>query len=93
MLAAASPSLSVTVEMAPFTSSVRCVFCTTPLPVLNVMNSRGSLMKLTPVLTSWPMPPMPETCHEKSSRNCHFFCSVVCGVFGLWPIETPFGKL
>ena len=49
------------------------------------MNRRGSLMKLTPALKSWPMPPMPVTCHEKSSRNCHFFCSVVCGVFGLWP--------
>jgi hypothetical protein len=30
---------------------------------------------------------------EKSLRNCHFFCSVVCGVFGLAPRRTPFGKI
>src|SRR5688500_18166336 len=36
---------------------------------------------------------MPVTLHEKSSRNCHFFCSVVCGVLGLAPVRTPFGKI
>ena len=35
------------------------VAATTPLPVLNVMNSRGSWMKFTPALKSWPRPPMP----------------------------------
>ena len=36
---------------------------------------------------------MPVTLQEKSSRNCHFVCSVVCGVFGLAPPVTPFGKI
>ena len=56
------------------------------------MKSRGSLMKFKPAFMSWPTPPLPVRCHEKSSRNCHFFCSVVCGVFGLWPICTPLGN-
>src|SRR5829696_7423297 len=57
------------------------------------MNSVGSLMKLAPVLKSWPRPPMPATFHEKSLRNCHFFCCVCCGVFGFCPTVTPFGKI
>ncbi len=35
---------------------------------------------------------MPVTLHEKSSRNCHFVCSVACGVFGLAPIATVLGN-
>ena len=31
--------------------------------------------------------------HEKSSRNCHFFCCVVCGVLMFCPIVTPLGKV
>src|SRR5262245_64216004 len=57
------------------------------------MNRCGSLMKFTPALKSWPMPPLPVTCQEKSSRNWYFFCSVVCGVLPLAPIVTPFGKV
>src|SRR5687768_4807108 len=49
-------------------------------------------MKVTPVLKSWPIPPMPVTLQEKSSRNCHLVCSVFCGVFGLAPAETWFGN-
>jgi hypothetical protein len=90
MFADASPSFNVTIEIGPFRSFVRCVYWITPLPELNVMNRRGSLMKLTPVLKSCPRPPIPETLHEKSSRNCHFFCSVVCGVLGLCPTLTEF---
>src|SRR5258708_296446 len=57
------------------------------------MNRCGSLMKLAPTLKSWPRPPLPVTCHEKSSRNWNFRCSVVCGVLPLAPIETPFGNV
>ena len=39
------------------------------------------------------MPPIPVTCHEKSSRNWNLFCSVVCGVLPLAPMVTPIGKL
>src|SRR5436190_14998830 len=53
---------------------------------------RGSLMKLAPTLRSWPRPPLPTTCQEKSSRNCHFFCCVCCGVFTFWPTVTRFGN-
>ena len=90
MFADESPSLTVTVWMGPFTSSVRCVLKIAPLPVLNVMNRRGSLMKFAPAFKSWPRPPRPETCQEKSSLNWYFFCSVVCGVFTLAPVCTPF---
>ena len=45
-----------------------------------------------PTLKSCPRPPMPAMCQEKSSRNWNFFCSVVCGVLGLWPTDTPFGN-
>src|SRR5688572_23667705 len=57
------------------------------------MNSFGWLMKFTPDLKSWPRPPMPDTLHEKSLRNCHFFCCVCCGVLVFCPMETPFGKV
>src|SRR5512140_28538 len=50
-------------------------------------------MKFTPTLKSWPRPPPPLLCHEKSSRNWYFVCSVVCGVLPLAPIVRPFGKL
>src|SRR6185295_7718696 len=93
MFADESPSLTVTVEIGPFKSLVRWVLKVAPLPVLKVMNSRGSLMKLTPTLKSWPRPPMPVWCHEKSSRNWYFFCSVVCGVLPLAPMVTPFGNV
>src|SRR5215471_10825974 len=92
MFAAELPSLSVTPEMGPFTSSVRWLFCVTPLPVLNVMNRRGSLMKLPPALKSWPRPPMPAACHEKSSRNWYFLCCVDCGVLMFCPVVTPLGN-
>ena len=36
---------------------------------------------------------MPDMCQEKSSRNCHFFCWVACGVLMFWPIDTLFGKV
>src|SRR5674536_59079 len=49
-------------------------------------------MKFTPVLKSWPSPPWPETCHEKSSRNWNFLWLVVCGALPVWPTATPFGK-
>src|SRR5215831_17610250 len=49
-------------------------------------------MKFTPVLKSWPRPPMPVLCHEKSSRNWNLCCSVVCGVLPLAPMLTPFGN-
>src|SRR6185436_19435124 len=93
MLADESPSLTVTVEIGPFRSLVRWVLMIAPLLVLKVMNRRGSLMKLTPTLKSWPRPPMPVLCHEKSSRNWYFFCCVVCGVLMLAPMVTPFGKV
>ena len=35
---------------------------------------------------------MPVTLQEKSSRNCHFVCSVSCGVSGFAPIATPLGN-
>ena len=76
MLAAESPPLSVTFEIGPLTSLVRWLYWMTPLPVLNVMNRRGSLMKFTPALKSWPRPPFPAMCQEKSSRNWYFFCAV-----------------
>src|SRR3954447_21531715 len=93
MFADASPSLTVTSEIGPLTSLVMWVLNTAPLPVLKVMNRRGSLMKFTPVLKSWPRPPPPLLCHEKSSRNWYLVCSVVCGVLTLAPIDRPFGKV
>src|SRR5690349_5402804 len=93
MFAAELPSLIVTCEIGPLRSLVMCVLNTAPLPVLNVMNRRGSLMKFTPVLKSCPSPPNRDTCHEKSSRNWYFFCAVVCGVLPFAPIVRPFGKL
>jgi hypothetical protein len=92
MFAAESPSFSCTFETGPFTSLVRCVYWMTPLPVLKVMKRRGSLMKLPPALRSWPRPPLPATCHEKSSRNWYFFWAVDCGVLMFWPTVTPLGK-
>src|SRR5262245_27449300 len=92
MFACESPSLSVIVEIGPFTSSVRCVYCATPLPVLNVMKRRGSLMKLPPALKSCPRPPLPAMCHEKSSRNWYFRCAVDCGVLMFCPTVTPLGN-
>jgi hypothetical protein len=65
MFAAESPSLSVTLEIGPPVLLSRWLYWMTPLPVLKVMNRRGSLMKLTPTLKSWPMPPPPVVCHEK----------------------------
>src|SRR5437867_3947620 len=50
-------------------------------------------MKFAPTLKSWPRPPWPVMCQEKSSRNWYFFCSVVCGVLPLAPMLTLFGKL
>ena len=50
-------------------------------------------MKFAPTLKSWPIPPWPVTCHEKSSRNWYFFCSVVCGVLPFAPMVRPIGKL
>ena len=52
MFACESPSLTVTEEMGPARSFVRWVLKMAPLPVLNVMNRCGSLMKLTPTLKS-----------------------------------------
>src|SRR5688572_7251605 len=49
-------------------------------------------MTFTPALKSWPRPPMPVTCQEKSSRNCHFFCCVCCGVLPFCPMNTEFGN-
>src|SRR5262249_27287974 len=92
MFAEASPSLTVTSEIGPLMSLVMWVLNTAPLPVLKVMNRRGSLMKFTPTLKSWPRPPQPLRCQEKSSRNWYFVCSVVCGVLTLAPIVTPFGN-
>src|SRR4051812_29395672 len=92
MLACESPSFSVTLDSGPFTSLVRWLYWMTPLPVLNVMNRRGSLMKFTPVLKSWPRPPRPAICHEKSSRNWYFCCSVVCGELMFCPVVTPLGN-
>src|SRR4051812_6393799 len=92
MFAAESPSFSWTFDIGPFTSSVRWLYWMTPLPVLKVMNRRGSLMKFTPTLKSWPRPPMPATCHEKSSRNWYFFWAVLCGVLGFCPTVTPLGN-
>src|SRR6185437_16600429 len=56
------------------------------------MKRCGSLTKFTPALKSWPRPPRPVVCHEKSSRNCHLRCCVCCGVFGFCPIVTPLGN-
>src|SRR5262245_1470318 len=92
MFADASPSFSVTTEMGPLRVLSRCVYWNTPLPELNVMKRRGSLMKFTPALKSCPRPPPPAMCQEKSSRNWNLCCSVVCGVLGLWPADTPLGK-
>src|SRR4029077_9932659 len=92
MFADESPSLTVTVEIGPLRSLVMWVLKVAPLPVLKVMNSRGSLMKFAPALKSWPRPPQPVLCHEKSSRNWYLVCSVVCGVLPLAPIDTPFGN-
>src|SRR3954454_15360357 len=92
MFADASPSLTVTSEIGPLTSLVMWVLNTAPLPVLKVMNRRGSLMKFTPVLKSWPRPPPPLLCHEKSSRNWYLVCSVVWGVLALAPMVKPFGN-
>src|SRR5215203_865307 len=50
-------------------------------------------MKLAPTLKSWPRPPMPAMCHEKSLRNWYFFCCVACGVLTLWPMDTLFGTV
>src|SRR3954453_15952422 len=93
MFAAALPSLTDTVEIGPCRSLVMCVLKTAPLPVLKVMNRRGSLTKLTPTLRSCPRPPPPLLCQEKSSRNWNFRCCVVCGVLTLAPIDRPFGKV
>ena len=58
---------------------------------MNVRNRRGSLV--APTLKSWPRPPRPATCQEKSSRNWNLCCCVCCGVFVFCPMVTPFGKL
>src|SRR6185503_4992606 len=92
MFADASPSFNCTTDNGPLTLLSRWVCWSTPLPELNVMNRRGSLMKFTPAFMSWPRPPQPALCHEKSSRNWNLCCSVVCGVLGLCPTETPFGN-
>src|SRR5258708_37761683 len=89
MFADASPSFKVTFESGPLGLLSRCAYCSTPFPELNVMNRRGSLMKLTPVLKSWPRPPMPDLGHEKSSRDWDFFCAVVCRVLTIGPRLTP----
>src|SRR4051812_16232961 len=93
MFADALPSLTVTRLSGPLMSLVVWVLNVAPLPELKVMNRCGSLMKLTPTLKSWPMPPAPLLCHEKSSRNWNLRCCVVCGALTLAPIDTPLGKL
>src|SRR5436190_1673841 len=92
MLAAESPSFSVTFEIGPLTSLFKWLYWMTPLPVLKVMNRRGSLMKFTPALKSCPRPPIPAACQEKSSRNWYFFCAVLCGLLMFCPVVTPLGN-
>src|SRR5262249_41001556 len=73
-------------------SSVRWVYWTTPLPVLNVANRRGSLMKLPPALKSWPSPPRPATRPAKWSRHWYCLCAVDWGVLMVCPVVTPLGN-
>src|SRR6266536_4850225 len=88
----AEPPFFDTEDNGPLMSLVRCAYANPPVATLNVTNKRGSLMKFTPALKSWPRPPLPVTCQEKSSRNCHFSCSVRCGEFWFCPIATLFGN-
>src|SRR5919108_4100997 len=74
-------------EIGELRSSSRCVK-DGELPELNVMSSTGSLMKLTPPLSSWA-----PRVQVKSSRNWYLCCSVVCGVFPLWPTNQPPGNV
>src|SRR5687768_2864590 len=45
-------------------------------------------MKLAPTLNSWR-----PRFHVKSSRNWYLCCSVFWGLFTLWPMVTPPGKV
>ena len=56
-------------------------------PEEKVTSSVGSLMNITPVLSSWR-----PVFQVKSSRNWYFFWSVSCGVLGFEPTSTPLGK-
>src|SRR5580765_3792063 len=91
MLTSAAPPLKSTWRTVDVSESELSVSCGVA-PPLNVAKRRGSWIQFPPALKSWPMPPMPVMLHEKSSRNCHFVCSVACGVLGLAPERTPFGK-
>ena len=92
MLTSAAPPLKSTWRTVEFSASELSVNCGVA-PPLNVAKRCGSWIQFAPTLKSWPRPPMPVTLHEKSSLNCHFVCSVACGVFGLAPDRTPFGKI
>src|ERR1700737_2600931 len=91
VLASAEPPFLLTEDSGPLMLLSRWVYEYPPVPVLKVRNRWGSLMKFTPALKSCPRP-IPAVCQEKSSRNCHFFCCVACGVLRFWPIVTLFGK-
>ena len=52
VLASAEPPFRLTEESGPLTSLSRWVYEYPPVPVLNVRNRCGSLMKFTPVLKS-----------------------------------------